>query len=140
MKFEANLHRCAILIDEELPTGLAINASSIIGIGLSHNVTNLVGKDLCSKDGIHYPGVIYSPLPILTASQQQIHDIFEKIKQDEDIYVMPFSALAQSCKSYDEYEEKLSAINSEEIPLVAIGVVGVKKKINKITGNLSLYR
>ncbi|WP_151814770.1 DUF2000 family protein, partial [Acinetobacter junii] len=47
---------------------------------------------------------------------------------------------AQSCKTYPEYEEKISSVISKNIELVAIGLVGPKKKITKITGSLPLYK
>lgn len=60
--------------------------------------------------------------------------------EDADIYAMPFSALAQSCKTYDEYGEKISSVSSESIVTIAIGLIGPKKKIAKLTGNLPLYK
>jgi hypothetical protein len=137
MKFDASLHRCTIIINKNLPIGLAMNAASVIGISFGCTVENLVGLDLQSQDDVNYPGVIYSPLPILTASHDYIHELLEITKQEKDIYHMPFSALAQSCKTYDE---KISSVRSQDIELVAIGLIGPKKKINKITGSLPLYK
>ncbi|PID64667.1 MAG: hypothetical protein CR977_03505 [Gammaproteobacteria bacterium] len=111
MKFDADTHRCAIVIDQKISGGLAINAASVIAIGLGKNVSNLVGKDLQSLDHRHYPGVIYSPLPVLTACEAHIKEIFASAEKDDDIYIMPFSSLAQSCKTYDEYEGKIASVS-----------------------------
>lgn len=140
MKFDATQHRCTIVINKNLPIGLAMNAASVIGISFGRTVENLVGSDLKSQDDINYPGVIYSPLPILTASKEYIHELLSSAEQEDDIYHMPFSALAQSCKTYDEYGKKISTVRSDEIELVAIGLIGPKKKITKITGSLPLYK
>lgn len=140
MKFDADTHRCAIVIDQKISGGLAINAASVIAIGLGKNVSNLVGKDLQSLDHRHYPGVIYSPLPVLTACEAHIKEIFASAEKDDDIYIMPFSSLAQSCKTYDEYEGKIASVSSENIQLVAIGLVGAKKKITAMIGSLPLYK
>jgi len=32
MEFDANTHSCTIVIDQQLPAGLAMNAASVIGI------------------------------------------------------------------------------------------------------------
>ena len=53
---------------------------------------------------------------------------------------MPFSALAQSCKTYEEYESRIAEADSPAIELVAIGLVGPKKLISKLTGNLALFK
>ncbi|MFG1173966.1 DUF2000 domain-containing protein [Erwiniaceae bacterium CAU 1747] len=140
MKFDASQHRCTIIIDKDLPSGLAINAASVIGISFGRTVENLVGPDMKSIDNINYPGVIYSPLPILLAPSDYIQQLQTAAESDDEIYAMPFSSLAQSCKTYQEYEDRISSIKSENIELVAIGLIGPKKKITKITGNLSLYK
>ncbi|MGM3160250.1 DUF2000 domain-containing protein [Dickeya undicola] len=140
MKFDASQHRCTIIIDKDLPAGLAMNAASVIGISFGRIVENLVGPDMQSLDKVNYPGVIYSPLPVLLATGEYLHEIQASAENDNDIYIMPFSALAQSCKTYDEYGERISSVNSENIELVAIGLIGPKKKITKMTGNLPLYK
>ena len=53
---------------------------------------------------------------------------------------MPFSALAQSCKTYEEYESRIAEADSPAIELVAIGLVGPKNIISKLTGNLALFK
>jgi hypothetical protein len=59
---------------------------------------------------------------------------------DNEIFAMPFSALAQSCKTYEEYGQRIASTHSDNIELVAIGLIGPKKKITRLTGNLKLYR
>ncbi len=140
MKFDASQHRCTIIIDNDLPVGLAMNAASVIGISFGRTVEDLVGPDKQSLDGVNYPGVIYSPLPVLRASGACIHELLIAGEADDDIEIMPFSALAQSCKTYDEYGERIASVSSNAIELVAIGLVGPKKKITKLTGNLPLYK
>jgi len=140
MKFDASQHRCTIIIDKDLPAGLAINAASVIGISFGRTVGNLVGPDMQSVDSANYPGVIYAPLPILLASGDYLHQLQHNAKNDEEIYLMPFSALAQSCKTYEEYGERISSVKSENIELVAMGMIGPKKKITRMTGNLPLFR
>jgi len=109
MDFDANTHRCTILIDQQLPAGLAMNAASIIGISFGKLPGNLVGPNQQIQDGVDYPGVIYAPL-------------------------------AQSCKTYEEYGDRIADAHSDQIELVAIGLIGPKKKITLLTGNLKPYR
>ena len=139
MKFDASQHRCTIIIDKDLPAGLAINAASVIGISFGRTTENLVGPDRQSLDDVNYPGVIYSPLPVLLAPGSYIQEL-QRIAKEENLYAMPFSALAQSCKTYDEYGERISSVSSENIELVAIGLIGPKKRITKLTGNLALFK
>lgn len=140
MKFDASQHRCTIIIDKDLPAGLAMNAASVIGISFGRTVDNLVGPDMQCLDEVNYPGVIYAPLPVLLASGDYLHELQASAESDDEMYVMPFSALAQSCKTYEEYGERISSVKSENIELVAIGIIGPKKKLTRMTGNLPLYK
>ena len=54
--------------------------------------------------------------------------------------MLPFRALAQSCRSYEEYEARLRDAASSAIELVALGLAGPKKTVTRLTGNLKLYR
>jgi len=140
MKFDATQHRCTLVINDQLSPGLAMNAASVIGISFGRTVENLVGPDLQSADGVNYPGVIYAPLPVLLAADDYVQQLLHIASGDEEIYAMPFSALAQSCRTYEEYGERISPVNSQQIELVAIGLIGPKKKISRLTGNLPLYK
>ncbi|EKT61824.1 hypothetical protein OOA_09478 [Providencia burhodogranariea DSM 19968] len=77
MQFDASVDRCVIIINQNLPLGLAINAASIIGVGIGNEIKQLIGKDLISVDGVDYPGVISSSLPILKTT----NDIIKKYKK-----------------------------------------------------------
>lgn len=140
MKFDASQHRCTIVIAHSLSAGLAINAASVIGISFGRIVENLVGPDMQSQDEVNYPGVIYSPLPVLRAPEAYIRELVIYAQNNAGIHAMPFSALAQSCRTYDEYGERISSVNSDNIELVAVGLIGPKKEIAKMTGSLPLYK
>jgi hypothetical protein len=140
MEFDANVHRCTLVIDQQLPVGLAMNAASVIGISFGKLIGNLVGPDMYSQDGFTYPGVIYAPLPVLLAEGNYLRELQQISGKDPEIFSMPFSALAQSCKTYGEYGERIATTHSEQIELVAMGLIGPKKKITRLTGNLKLYR
>ncbi|WP_122335679.1 DUF2000 domain-containing protein [Pseudomonas coronafaciens] len=140
MNFDAALHKCVIVVDKALGLGHAANAVSVIGVSMGRSVEGLVGPDMQSSDSVNYPGVIYAPLPILLSSNKSLHELQEKALADDEIFSIPFSALAQSCKTYQEYESRISEADSSSIELVAIGLIGPKKKISKLSGNFPLFK
>ncbi|TDQ39424.1 DUF2000 domain-containing protein [Thiopseudomonas denitrificans] len=140
MDFDATIHKCVIVVDKALGLGHAINAVSVIGVSMGRSVEGLVGPDMQSRDGVNYPGVIYAPLPILLSNNELLRNILEKALEDDEIQSIPFSALAQSCKTYQEYEERISEADNSTIEVVAIGLIGSKKKISKLTGSLPLFK
>ncbi|KPC16469.1 Uncharacterized protein AC499_6347 [Pseudomonas amygdali pv. lachrymans] len=107
---------------------------------MGRSVDGLVGPDMQSRDSVNYPGVIYAPLPILLSSNESLRELQEKALADDEIFSIPFSALAQSCKTYQEYESRISEADSSSIELVAIGLIGPKKKISKLSGNFPLFK
>ncbi|ARA79824.1 DUF2000 domain-containing protein [Pseudomonas ficuserectae] len=140
MNFDATLHKCVIVVDKSLGLGHAANAVSVIGVSMGRSVDGLVGPDMQSRDSVNYPGVIYAPLPILLSSNESLRELQEKALADDEIFSIPFSALAQSCKTYQEYESRISEADSSSIELVAIGLIGPKKKISKLSGNFPLFK
>ncbi|MEQ5308016.1 DUF2000 family protein [Providencia huaxiensis] len=48
--------------------------------------------------------------------------------------------LAQSCRTYDEYQQKLSEQQYKDIQLAGIGLVGNKKAVTQLIGHLPLFR
>ncbi|HGN1708132.1 TPA: DUF2000 domain-containing protein [Providencia rettgeri] len=140
MIFNPVEHRCAIVVNQELSNGLAMNAASVIGVSLGNKVNNMVGSDLNSLDNVNYPGVIYAPLPILKSAELYMKEIEVAAYQKNDIYIIPFSLLAQSCRTYDEYQQKLSEQQYQDIQLAGIGLVGNKKSVTQLIGHLPLFR
>ncbi|MGC7102846.1 DUF2000 domain-containing protein [Amycolatopsis lurida] len=132
--------KCAILVSDDLPTGLAVNAASVLAVSLGANVDGLVGKDVKDLDGVLHPGVIYTPLPILRHTAAGIHEVLSAVASDEEVFFATFSSLAQSCRTYDEYIDRMGQVATDDIDLVGIALCGPKKKVNKLVGSLPLFK
>lgn len=130
----------AIVVSEGLPLGLAVNAASVLAVTLGSRIDDLVGSDVKDADGIVHPGVIYRPLPVLKADMAGIGRIVESASVDEDLFCATFSSLAQSCKTYDEYIQRMSETPTGGLEAVAVALVGPKKKVDKLIGSLPLLR
>lgn len=79
-------------------------------------------------------------MPILKAPAGMISKLRLSLYNSEysDLTVADFSDTAQSCKTYDEYIDKISA--AEDIRYLSLALCGAKKKINNFTGNLPLLK
>lgn len=138
--FAAAIHKSVVLVDEALPIGLAANAVGVVGVLLGRALDGFVGPPLKSRDGHLYSGVVLAPLPILAAPQMELRARYLRAAEDPGLIVFPLSTLAQSCTSYDEYEVMLSAADSVEIPLAALGVVGPRARVSKLVGSFPLFK
>lgn len=134
--------KCVIIIDESLPLGVIANTSAILGITLGKNIPSIVGENVNDASNKSHLGIIKMPVPILKGSRELLRKLREKLytRNFEDIIVVDFSDIAQSCNVYSEYIQKVSTISEEEHNYLGIAIYGSKKKINSLTGSIPLLR
>ena len=113
-----------------------------MGITLGKKMPEVVGADVTDQSGNEHLGIIEFPVPILRGSPEIIKQIREKLYQPDfqDLTVVDFSDLAQGCRTYEEFTEKLSQTPEGELTYLGLALCGDKKKIDRLTGNLPLLR
>ncbi|MCI9557336.1 DUF2000 domain-containing protein [Oscillospiraceae bacterium 50-16] len=134
--------KCVMVIDEGLPLGMIANTAAIMGITLGKKMPEVVGADVTDQSGSEHLGIIEFPVPILRGTRPDIKQIREKLYQPEfqDLTVVDFSDLAQSCKTYDEFMEKMGRVSESDLQYLGVAICGSRKKVNKLTGNMPLLR
>ena len=134
--------KCVMIIDENLPSGIIANTAAVMGITLGKRIPEIVGRDVTDKNGYSHLGITEFPVPILKGSIDSIKEIRERLfKQEyEDIIVVDFSDVAQSCKNYDDFIDKIANVSENDLQYLGVGIFGNKKQINKLTGSMPLLR
>ena len=134
--------KCVMVIDESLPLGIIANTAAIMGITLGKKMPEVVGDDVTDRSGNKHLGIIEFPVPILRGSQSIIRQIRKKLYQPDfqDLTVVDFSDLAQSCKTYDEFMEKMGRVSESDLQYLGVAICGSRKKVNKLTGSMPLLR
>ena len=134
--------KCVMVIDEGLPLGMIANTAAIMGITLGKKMPEVVGADVTDQSGSEHLGIMDFPVPILRGTRPDIKQIREKLYQPEfqDLTVVDFSDLAQSCKTYDEFMEKMGRVSESDLQYLGVAICGSRKKVNKLTGNMPLLR
>ena len=137
-----NKEKCVMVIDENLPLGVIANTAAILGITLGKQRPEVVGADVYDGTGNGHLGIIEFPVPILRGNVEAIRSIREKLYKPEfsDLTVVDFSDLAQGCKTYDEFIEKMEGVSEEELNYCGVLICGAKKKVNRLTGSMALLR
>ena len=94
------------------------------------------------KSGKEHLGIIEFPVPILKSSKEEIKVIRERLYEESfsDVICIDFSDVAQGCKTYDEFIEKMLGVPLEDLQYLGICLCGLKKKVNKLTGSMPLLR
>lgn len=133
--------KCVMIIDEELPIGLIANTTAVLGATLGKINNRIIGNDVCDLDNRIHPGIVNIPIPILKANSQIIRELLDKTNNYlDEISVIDFCDLAQSCKDYEDYTSKMKLTSEKTLNYSGICLYGNKKRINKLTGNLPLLK
>lgn len=134
--------KCVMVIDESLPLGVIANTAAIMGITLGKEMPEIVGEDVYDRAGSRHLGIIEFPVPILKGNTAAIKSIREKLYRPEfsDLTVVDFSDLAQRCRTYEEFTEKMRNVPEAELNYFGIAICGEKRKVNKLTGSIALLR
>lgn len=134
--------KCVMITDETLPLGIIANTAVILGITLGRQMPEVVGTDVADQSGNMHLGIIEFPVPVLRGTKESIKEMRERLYQPDyvDLTVVDFSDLAQSCKTYDEFIEKMGCTPESDLRYFGVAIFGAKKKVNKLTGSLPLLR
>lgn len=135
--------KIVMIINQELPLGLVANTAAVLGISLSKLFQqDIVGGDVQDANGNVHIGITAETIPILAGDRDKIKEIRDMLFDNafSDVTVIDFSEVAQKCLDYDNYTSMLACLPSSDIYYLGICLYGPKKKVNKLTGNLSLLR
>lgn len=134
--------KCVMVIDESLPLDIIANTAAIMGITMGKQMPEVVGVDVYDRTGNEHLGIIEFPVPVLKGNGETIKTIRERLYEPEfsDLTVVDFSDLAQGCKTYDEFIEKMKDVSEMGLNYLGVAICGPKKKVNKLTGSMALLR
>jgi len=134
--------KCVMVIDEELPMGIIANTAAILGVTMGKQMPETVGSNVIDKTGNVHLGIVNLPIPILKGQATLLKELRGKLYEPEfaEMTVVDFSDVAQGCKVYDEFINKIAEVQEKELQYFGIAICGTKKKVNKLTGNMPLLR
>lgn len=130
--------KCVIIINKELPLGLIANTAAILGCSLGKYAEDIVGQAVTDKNNYVHKGIVNTPIPILSSTKDEIKKLYNTAfeKYSDKIMLIDFTRIAQQCKDYSDYIEKMSAVASDELEYLGICMYGSKKAINHLAGSL----
>lgn len=138
----AENEKCVIVMDERLPLGVAANTAAILGITMGMKMPDVVGADVRDAQGNAHTGIIRFPVPVLRGDGETLRRLRTRLFEPgfEALTVVDFSELAQGCKTYDEFIDRMADTPEAELDYLGIAVCGDKRTVNKLTGSLPLLR
>jgi len=131
--------RTVIVIDRDLPKGLAANAAAVLAHGFGSRVPGLVGPDFEDAAGASHPGLIPLGLPVLGAEAAAL-PVLRSDAVERGLVVVDLPAAGQQTTDYEAFRAAVAEANVAELRYLAILVSGPPKTVRKLTGSLGLLR
>jgi len=131
--------RCIIVVDKDLPVGQSANSAAVIALTVGQRHPVLVGEPLIDASGFAHPGLIPIGIAVLAASQEELSEIRQK-GLTVGCDVIDFPREGQKTKDYQTFRNAVAAIQPEFLHYVGVALVGQKKEISKIVGQLKLLQ
>lgn len=130
--------KIVLVLRTDLPPALAANAAVVLGLALGGRLEGSVAGDGVDASGTLHAGLNPVPVPTLTASGTELHELHEQALAAGDVTVVGFNEVARRSRSYTEYEEALSQTPVQDIEYVGLIVHGPRNRVTKLTKRLAL--
>lgn len=131
--------RLAVVLDEELPPGLAANAAAILGMSLGRSAPETLGPDVPDAEGALHPGITSLPVPVLAAKAEALRELRDAARAVPGIGFADFTELARRTRTYEEYARRLSESGSGDLHYLGICLYGDDESVRRLTGSLPLF-
>lgn len=137
---DSKKEKFVIVIDQDLSIGLMLNAAAVLSMTVGRLVDDVVGPDLADQAGDLHLGITSLPINILRADKGRIKQIRDEAAQVDNLLLVDFSDVAQTCKNYHEYQTKLLNTGVEDLRYLGIALFGDSTQVARFTGSLGLLR
>lgn len=132
--------KCVLVIDEQLPIGLAVNTAAVLALTLGSKIEALIGPDVLDGSERVHVGITTLPIPILKADEEALKRLWLRATEVGNLFVVDFTDAAQTTHAYEHYTRKIADVPSEQLHYVGVALYGKKETVNKLTGSLPLLR
>jgi hypothetical protein len=130
--------KLVVVVDETLPSGHAVNAAAVLGLSMGGRIADSLGEDGEDASGGVHLGLNTHPVPVVTASREQLRELFAKAAERPELVVVGFNEVARRARVYEEYLVTLAGTPGDEIDYVGVAVFGPRNRVSALTRRFSL--
>lgn len=127
-----------IVADTEQPEGRRANAIACVAAAFGARVTGLLGSDGTDADGVGHPGLPWAGCSLLAADAARLVALRERAAAEADVLVIGMPAAAQESRVYDDYLGALAGTPTTELREIAVGLLGPRRTVERLTRKLRL--
>ncbi|MEJ5945617.1 DUF2000 domain-containing protein [Pseudokineococcus basanitobsidens] len=131
--------RCVVVVDRDLPPGLATNAAAVLALSVGARYPDLPGDDLVDADAGVHPGLIPMGLPVLAAPAATLAGL-RAAALARDLFVVSFPTAGQQTTDYADFTQTVAATHPDDLTYLGLALCGAAKPVRRLTGGLPLLR
>lgn len=128
----------AVVVDTGLPAGLQVNAASLVAASFGARLPALVGYDAVDAAGGTHAGLPWLGCVVLGAPSADLTTLRAKAATYLDVLVVGLPAVAQRTTVYDAYAEELARTAPERLGVRALGLLGPRNRVDRLTKDFAL--
>lgn len=129
--------KIVIVLREGLAPNVAANAAAVLGLSIGGRLPHLLGADGKDSAGGVHPGLNTHPVPVVTASADQVRDLHGKAR-GYDVTAVGFTEVARQAREYGAYLNDLAGTPAADLEYVGLALFGPRNRINALTGRFPL--
>ena len=131
--------RCVIVVDDALPPGRAANAAAVLALTIGQRHPGLVGAPLVDASNHAHPGLIPIGIAVLAGAQDALASVRSR-GLEAGCDVVDFPLQGQQTTDYQAFRDVVATVPTQDLRYVAVALVGARKPIGRIVGNLGLLK
>ncbi|QYX79589.1 DUF2000 domain-containing protein [Streptomyces akebiae] len=130
--------KVALVLRDDLPAAHAANTAAVLALSLGGRIGDSVGRDGEDASGGDHPGLNTHPIPVLTASAQELTVLLERARSADEVRLVSLTETARRARDYEDYLTELKATHAENLEYLGVIVHGPRSKVSRLTRHLSL--
>ncbi|RFA10921.1 hypothetical protein B7R54_18190 [Subtercola boreus] len=153
-----------IIVDRDLPAGLAVNAAACVAASVGASVGGMLGPSGLDADGAEHPGLPWAGCSILAATPEELLAVRAAVLElnaaasdptaattsattsltadaataPGTVHLTDMPQSAQTNRVYDSYLTELAATSAADLRSGVLSIVGPRKKVDRLTKRLAL--
>lgn len=133
--------RMTVVLDNKLESWQLLNTVGHIAAFLGNKMPDkfATGDFFATADGIEYPRNSQYPLIALSAAQQELRELMEKIRKTNLLFVAYIPEMIEYTDD-ERLMEKVANKNDQELEYLGIGIFGDNDEIKELTKQFKLWR
>ena len=128
-----------MVLDRQLPVGLAANAAAVLALTLGALEPALPGPDFTDAAGHTHPGLFPAGLPVLGAEPADLVALRERA-QSSGVRVVAFPVAGQQTNEYEQFRDTVASTAPGQLRCLGLLLHGPAKAVRSLTGGLALLR